>query len=151
MKAYIKISVLALVSLLPTLTMALPSSKVMAISSTQTALPLDIAEVEYTALKKETVYDIKCNVTSDDKSLRPTSEIKVFAGNPKFKFYINDQQLNDSLQGKIKSTATNTIKITGVYRDLISTNTITVSNIDDTDTITVSNCRAKIAAIQPTS
>lgn len=149
MNAFTKISIISLIALLPSLCLALPSSKIIDISSTQTALPLDIAEVEYTALKKETVYDIKCKVTSDDKSLRPTSEIKVFAGNPKFKFYINDQQLNDSLQGKIKSTATNTIKVTGVYRDMISTNTITVSNIDDTDTITVSDCRAKAEKVQP--
>lgn len=150
MKLVTKISVISIIILLPSISMALPPpSKIIDIPDTQIALPLDIAEVDYSGLKKEIVYDIKCTVTSDDKSLRPTSEIKVFAGNPKFKFYINDEQLNDSLQGKIKSTQNNTIKVTGVYRDVISTNTITVSNIDDTDTITVTGCSAKPAEVQP--
>ncbi len=149
MKSFTKVSLISLITLLPTFSMAAPPAKIIDMPGTEIALPLDIAEVDYSALKKETVYDIKCKVTSDSKSSHPSSEIKVFAGNPKFKFFINNQQLNDSLQGKINSSATNTIKVTGVYRDVISTNTITVSNIDDTDTITVFGCRAKAQAVQP--
>ena len=95
-------------------------------------------EIRFDKLLENVVYEVQCDVTSDRKTGQDNDYISLFSRDHNMFPLINGYPLN-LWQAKISAVNVNHLNVHNVKH---SSTSLGITNLDDTDTITVSNCYA---------